>query len=161
MYCSVKFLVPIVTVGPAAALCLAAVAVPPKRSATPIEMAKAAFAARRVCFLNTFSSSLVDRWSLGCGTLSGRGRTEQKREQQGGQQCQRRDAERCRHHARDAVAGLVIDDLAEPAAARDCRNGRRGDHENRSNPYTCSDEREAERQLDTREDLTLGQAHPP
>ncbi len=48
-----KFFVPMTIVGAAALCFVAAVADPPKRIATPSEMAKAAFAARRVCFLIT------------------------------------------------------------------------------------------------------------
>ena len=49
MNSSVKFLLPTITVGFAFGFAEATAAVPPKTIATPNEIAKAAFAARRVC----------------------------------------------------------------------------------------------------------------
>ena len=75
------------------------------------------------------------------------------------QKGQRRDPERGRDDAGKAVARLVDDDLAEPAASRDRGDRRRRDHEDGSDSNACDDQRQPERQLDLPENLRLREAH--
>ncbi len=60
MNSSVKFLFPTVIVGFACGFAEATAAAPPKTIATPNEIANAAFAARRVCFLIMRPASSLD-----------------------------------------------------------------------------------------------------
>src|SRR6476660_5865876 len=167
MYSSPKFFVPRVIVGllelafdfPAEAT----PAVSPIRSATPIETANAALAARRMCF-RTISPPLeieTAPWTLRGWSHPVGGRALRKRQQSVREQRENGDADRRREHAGEAVRGLVVHDLAEAASACDSGDRRRCDHEDRRDLHAGEDERQAERQLHSSEDLQLGQAHPP
>src|SRR6476661_4336418 len=137
MYSSPKFFVPRVIVGllelafdfPAAAT----PAVSPIRSATPIETANAALAARRMCF-RTISPPLeieTAPWTLRGWSHPVGGRALRKRQQSIREQRENGDADRRREHAGEAVRGLVVHDLAEAASACDSGDRRRRDHEDR------------------------------
>src|SRR5579884_1929473 len=161
MYSSLKFFVPIVTVG--VAVCEAR-AVLPMSSATPSAIANAALAARRVCF-RSIPDSL--RWrTLTLGTLdrgdrSTRGRPADRGEQTADRECERGDPERGGDDAGEPVARLVEDDLAEAAAACDRGDDRRRDHEDRRDPDPADHERQRERELDAPEDPAAAHAHAP
>src|SRR5579884_2526152 len=77
------------------------------------------------------------------------------------QQRQRRDADRGAEHARQVIARLVVDDVAE-AAAVSGEGGDRGgrDDEQRRRPDSREDQRDPQRQLDLAQDLPAGQPHP-
>src|SRR5437868_6394391 len=162
MNSSVKFLLPTIIVGLACGVAEATAAVPPKTIATPNEIANAAFAARRVCFLimGPPRTGIDTPWSLRNRHRSRRGRSPYGRKNQGGQERERRDPERGADAARQAVGRLVDDDVAQPSAACDRGDGRRGDDEDRGDADAGQDERQAERQLDAPENVELGHAHP-
>src|SRR4029077_3298408 len=148
MYSSPKFFVPRVIVGllelafdfPAAAT----PAVSPIRSATPIETANAALAARRMCF-RTISPPLeieTAPWTLRGWSHPVGGRALRKRQQSVREQRENGDADRRREHAGEAVRGLVVHDLAEAASACDSGDRRRCDHEDRRDLHAGEDERQ-------------------
>src|SRR6476620_4415087 len=151
MYSSVKFLVPSLIVGCAAGAETAPAANPPNTMATPNEMQKAAFTARRVC-LRITSPSLPgprvdpDRGNVPLAGLvaeSGAGghvglvggpAADAARAQhplhaadrEVREERQRGDAVRGAEDTLEPVARLVDDDVAETAAARDGGDRRRG-----------------------------------
>src|SRR6266576_1225349 len=150
MYSSPKFFVPRVIVGLLdVALDFPAEATPavsPIRSATPIETANAALAARRVCF-RTISPPLeigTAPWTLRGWSHSVVGRALRERQQSVREQRKSGDADRRRENAGEAVRGLVVHDLAEATTACDSGDGCRCDHEDRRDLHAGEDERQAE-----------------
>ena len=156
MYSSGKFLVPMTIVGPADWAGRAkAAANKPRTIATPSEIANAALAALRVCLRITATpfetvgspTTLVPRRPLGVTAICN---AEEADEDRRGES---HHAERGAEHAREPVARLVDDDVAEPAAAGD-RGDRRGrDDRDGGDPDAGEEQRNRERQLDAPQDL--------
>src|SRR3954447_3774128 len=178
MYSSPKFFVPSVIAGfgPDPVVVGALVLLPPPppqavrpiRSATPKEIANAALAARRVCLRNIGCpppwlalSGPVLRETLRSRSHPTRRRALNERQDKCGRQRHRRDAQRGGEHAGIVVEGLIVDDLAEAAATGNSRDRRGRDHEHGGNPNPGEEKRQAERQLNACEDLSLAETHPP
>src|SRR5579884_1017694 len=161
MYSSVKFFVPIVTVG--VAVCEAR-AVLPMSSATPSAIANAALAARRVCFRiipDSLRSGNADLRTLDRGDPPTRGGPADRPQHAARRERERGNPKRGGDDAGEPVARLVEDDLAEASPARDRRDDRGRDHEDRSDPDPAEDERQCKRKLDAAQDLTAAHPHPP
>ena len=118
--------------------------------ATPSEIANAALAARRVCFLITAppSRSLAGATTLAARMPLGVIARLQREQHDPHSRRERHHAERRAEHAREPVARLVDDDVAEPAAAGDRGDRRRRDDRDRRDADAGEEQRQRERQLD-------------
>src|SRR5579862_6401487 len=121
MYSSGKFLVPITIVGLAMVAGRADPANSPITIATPREIANAAFAALRVCFLITGAPFGLSPATL-CVEDSRCHDPLQREQRQPHRRRERHDAVAGAEHAFEAIARLVDDHRAEPAAAGDRRD---------------------------------------